>query len=186
MSSGVTSVSVIRGALWLGLCALAAGVYASRSEAPLAEQIQQAVGAPATTALPARISPGSQSDLVSEVMAEVVSVHRQPGDVVEAGELLLVLENRELSSQAEAAQKRLGAAAAHAAPTGSSRWRASGWKSFDSSMSKNRSRMQMHGCARSSHWSSAAWQPRQSWMRLKDGAMKRTASWTRFANIAAA
>jgi HlyD family secretion protein len=45
--------------------------------------------------------------------AEVMSVHGHTGERVEAGDLLVMLESRELSSQVAAAQMRLEAAAAH-------------------------------------------------------------------------
>jgi multidrug efflux pump subunit AcrA (membrane-fusion protein) len=113
MPSAKVTIQAIRSALWLALCALAVGVYVSQSKAPLAEQIQKAVGPTVQTAFPARIGPNTQTALVSEAAAQVESVHRRAGDLVEAGDLLVVLESPELSSQADVARIRLEAAAAH-------------------------------------------------------------------------
>ena len=112
MPSVKVALQAVRSALWLALCALAVGVYISRSEGPLTEQLQRAASSMRTT-LPARIGPYSQSDLVSETAAEVLSVHGQAGEQVEAGDLLVMLDNRELSSQVTAAQMRLEVAGVH-------------------------------------------------------------------------
>jgi multidrug efflux pump subunit AcrA (membrane-fusion protein) len=113
MSVEFKPVALLRGALLVGLAVLAVGVYSLRTDVDLPGQISLAMDTSARTALPARVEPGSKSDVVSEFPSRVAAVLTHVGAVVQAGDTLVVLENREISNQIEVARKRLAAAAAH-------------------------------------------------------------------------
>jgi multidrug efflux pump subunit AcrA (membrane-fusion protein) len=115
MSTTVRSLAVVRGVALVGLSVLAVSVYASKAGMALPEHLQLAAGSSSKTVLQASVEPGSLSVLVSEFPARASDVLAAAGEIVDEGDVLVVLENREITTQIEAAQKRLEAAAAHLA-----------------------------------------------------------------------
>ena len=105
--------AILRGVLLIGLAVLVLTIYSSRAGTAFPSRFNLPIDMSSETVLPARIEPGSLSNIVSEFPARVASVHVQTGSAVEAGDTLVVLENKEISVQIEAAEKRLAAAAAH-------------------------------------------------------------------------
>jgi HlyD family secretion protein len=111
MSIGIPSASAIRSGLWLGVAVLSVSVYAARTTA--FESLRNQIYTAPSTTLPARIEPGQQTELIAEFAGRVREANVQPGQHVEAGAVLFVLENEELNGQVAAATKRVEAAEAH-------------------------------------------------------------------------
>src|SRR5437588_10385795 len=95
----------------LGLLLIAAVLTSSGLRRPLAAWMP-ASGDTFATILPARIEPAAHISLITEYSARVAQVLVQPGTAVNAGDLIVSLENAEITTQVAAAEKRVAIAAA--------------------------------------------------------------------------
>ncbi len=100
------------GALWLCGAIAAAGLLSARFLSSLPAELTPGSGDAHETSLRATIEPARRFNLTAEYPGSVSETRVSAGSQVQKGEILLILENREISGQIETARKRLEVATA--------------------------------------------------------------------------
>ena len=107
MRSAFRKSPLLWGTIPVSLFLAAAAVFGPKFAGSLPEAIAGGIVSAHQTVLPARIEPKRQFNLLAESGGRVQAVQAVAGSAVTQGEILLTIENAEISSQATSAAKRL-------------------------------------------------------------------------------